>query len=650
MIGQTGSRTTTASVSPAFGPMSRFLVLYFAFAPASCIPLASKLSDEALDASPAVPKYALLQRHSSLSVAAQLPVSPFVVTNMPVVVPETSFTTTPPTTTPTTTTESANVTSTVAANTSNATANVSNAAVAAAASAAASAIPILQGVTNAPAITATTATTATTAKSASTSVTTTNTAAAAASEALAAAAAAAAAAAITTTLEGTVVNPIGVSTTTASATPAAEIIDGTITEYYWQKIDAAIANAGLLTPKPRSLNDAAPTPTPEPWLKILGTSETVEVLDTADDAADAVEDYNYATPPPPIPSSEGISNKFRKMSVLPYEMALGADLMYEISEKNTPSPLPQQAIVDQTFMAQCPMLMMGDSILISPPGCAGSSLGQWLDPSSQRTVLRWATNDQGGLDFGVDSAVSGPGSAKVAEIDQQLGFQTSNNYALYNCMGVLTYNIEETTTKVAAMSASAESTALGHDVSQTKAAVFYQYTIKLPNGTSVAQTSLFRLNHNEVNFTTLTNGIPSGSIASAQRMGSWSGEEWRSCGPAIKGWQVNFGQTKGSDLRWVSTAQDLQVAATFIVTLMAWQEETVSPDGLEHAGQAALYKSMIKSILIVVFLLVTFAAGVTVFRSKGLDKKFKRFCFKLEAVVLPMRPHVVRAAPLKPTW
>jgi hypothetical protein len=648
MIGQTGSRTTTASASP-FGSMSRFLVIYFALAPASSIPLASKLSDEAFDASPAVPKHALLQRHSSLSAAAQLPVSPFVVANIPVVVPETTFTTTPLTTTPTTTTEStkAAVTSTVAVTTSNATANVSQSAVAAAASAAASAIPILQGVTNAPAATATTATSVSTTKA---SATTTNTVVAAASEALSAAAAAAAAAAITTTLEGTVVNPIGVSTTTASATPAAEIIDGTITEYYWQKVDAAIANAGILTPKPRSLNDAAPTPTPEPWLKILGTSETVEVRDTADDAADAVEDYNYATPPPPIPSNEGISNKFRKMSVLPYEMALGADLMYEISEKNTPSPLPQQAIVDQTFMAQCPMLMMGDSVLISPPGCAGSSLGQWLDPSSQRTVLRWTTNDKGGMDFGVDSAVSGPGSAKVAEIDQQLGFQTSNSYALYNCMGVLTYNIEETTTKVAAMSPSAESTALGHDVSQTQAAVFYQYTIKLPNGTSVAQTSLFRLNHNEVNFTTLTNGIPSGSIALAQRMGSWSGEEWRSCGPAIKGWQVNFGQTKGSDLRWVSTAQDLQVAATFIVTLMAWQEETVSADGLKHAGQAALYKSIIKSILIVVFLLVTFAAGVTVFRSKGLDKKFKRFCFKLEAVVLPMRPHVVRAAPLKPTW
>ncbi|CAE8589225.1 unnamed protein product, partial [Polarella glacialis] len=362
---------------------------------------------------------------------------------------------------------------------------------------------------------------------------------------------------------GTEVQPAGpgaesANSSSTNASSKGGLVNGTITEHYWNEVDAAIAAAALVTAKPHSVNDAPPTPTPEPWSKILDTEESEEVLDTPKAAAE-IDNYELATPPPPISSAPKKSN-LRKMSVLPYNMALGATVMYEISQKNTPSPLPSQSFVDETFVAQCPMMLFAGNVLITPPRC-GSSQGTWQDPNSTRAILRWKTNDKGGVDFGVDSAVTGPGSVHMASLNEKLTLN-SNEFELFNCLGVMRYTLEEKVVKVDHMAPQAQSTAVDHDVGQTQSAVFYQYTIKHPNGSSMAQSSLYRLSHEEVNFTAFINGAPTGHvIAAAKREGKWEGDAWRTCGNKPKGWNIEFPHEKGSELITVGTIQDLQVAS-----------------------------------------------------------------------------------------
>ncbi|CAE7204458.1 cobB2, partial [Symbiodinium pilosum] len=52
------------------------------------------------------------------------------------------------------------------------------------------------------------------------------------------------------------------------------LVDGKVSTLYWAEIDRAIAAAGLVTPKPPSLNDVGPAPTPDPYTSILGVQKT----------------------------------------------------------------------------------------------------------------------------------------------------------------------------------------------------------------------------------------------------------------------------------------------------------------------------------------------------------------------------------------
>ncbi|CAE7909911.1 ydhE [Symbiodinium sp. KB8] len=205
---------------------------------------------------------------------------------------------------------------------------------------------------------------------------------------------------------------------------------------------------------------------------------------------------------------------------------------------------------------------------------------------------RWKPNDRGGVDYNVDSAVTGPGSVNFATVTEKFTLN-SNTFALYNCMNVMRYTIEETIVKVAHMAPAAQSTASDHDLGETAPAVFYQYLIKHANGSLMAQTSQYRLPETDINFTSFIPGsLQTDVFAMAKRQGRWEGTGWRDCRTPQKGWNISFPEKKGDNLVAIATVQDLQVAALAVLTLLAWREETVGSDGFEHAGQFSMYWSL----------------------------------------------------------
>lgn len=400
-----------------------------------------------------------------------------------------------------------------------------------------------------------------------------------------------------------------------------------------------------MTPKPHSVNDLGPTPTPDPYSAILGVSKT-DSSSSSDVAAQGYANYELVTPPPPFPETKPSP----KVSVLPYQMALGAEILYGMSEKVTPQPLPAQEQVDASFASQCPMVMLSNEVFITPPCEGGDGFGTWTDSLKPRKMMRWKVNGRGGLDFNVDSAVTGPGSVNFATLAEKLTL-TTNTFQLFNCMNVLRYTIEETITKVDQMAQAAQSTASDHDLGETSMAVFYQYLIRHANGSLMAQSSQYRLPETDINFTSFVPGsLHSETFAVAKRHGRWQGTDWHQCSDPQQGWNISFPSHKSSNLVAIATVQDLQVAATAVLTLLAWREESVSPDGFQHAGQSSLYWSLVSTVLWILLVLFILAVLTFVFQKISCLPKCKRFFFRLEEVLLPKRPHQVRQPVLKPAW
>merc|ERR1719191_679153 len=103
--------------------------------------------------------------------------------------------------------------------------------------------------------------------------------------------------------------------------------------------------AGQSTPAPVTANAPPEAPDPEPWKKIYDARQS-------------------------------------------YDMAIGAGILYELHEKNTPTPPPTQEFVTANFVSQCPLAMFGDKIKIRAPRC-DNTLGSWNDPMTDRAILRW---------------------------------------------------------------------------------------------------------------------------------------------------------------------------------------------------------------------------------------------------------------------
>merc|ERR550532_2348109 len=102
---------------------------------------------------------------------------------------------------------------------------------------------------------------------------------------------------------------------------------------------------------------------------VFQAHQDVKVMDTARKIQE-LNDWQYNTPKPPILSGmEKQTDEVRHMGVVPYDMQIGARIMYGLSEKNTEKPPPTQKFVDEAFVAQCPMIMFSDQLSIRAPRC-----------------------------------------------------------------------------------------------------------------------------------------------------------------------------------------------------------------------------------------------------------------------------------------
>lgn len=450
----------------------------------------------------------------------------------------------------------------------------------------------------------------------------------------------------------------GPTRTAASADLLVPLPNDTISAEYWTQVNEAIAQAARLTTPAPSFNDPLPTKPPSDWEKVFQASQVVTVVDSPQ-RSENLNNWEFATPMPPraavtadgkVISGQGQDSQLdrRHVSVVPYDMQIGARIMQSLSEKSPETPPPSQAVVDETFVAQCPILMFADTLAVRAPRC-GNPLGEWADPATDRPILRWQPNNKGGLRFGVDSAVSGQGSALFANLQEKLSIDR-NEFELFNCLNVKRYTVEESIVKVDHMAANAFTTMVDHDLSGTGQAIFYEYTIKHPNGSAVAKTTLFRLDQDTVNFTRFHDReSPVGDlIAVATRNGHWKRDQWRTCTDNPRGWQLTF--TNADKFETAASVMDLRVAAATVINLMAYRDEEVGKDGFQHVGQGQLYWSML-SVFFSLFLsavaclLVLLGCWI-----KEYDKKMKRFCFRLEQVLLPKRPINVRTPILNPAY
>jgi hypothetical protein len=427
---------------------------------------------------------------------------------------------------------------------------------------------------------------------------------------------------------------------------AAPLANDTVSAAYWAKIDAAIATASATTFAPGSSETTA---IPGAWEKVFRASrpggETSAEDLTPDEAASraALETQDGLKPGTDL--SAGIK---KPESLVPYDMQLGARIMNGLTPQNTQAPPPLQSVVTDQFVAQCPMVMFAKSLHISAPKC-GETMGMWMDPSSHRGILRWEPAKYGGVHFGVDSVVSGPGSATFAEIGQEMSLN-GNYFELTNCLNVKRYTIQEEVVQVDHIGMAVTSSAQDHDVSRTGKAWFYKYKIVAPNGTLVAQSNLFRQGQDTVNFTSYVGEVTNGpTIAQARRVGTWKASDWRKCSASERAWQVDFA-VSSRDLDTVATVMDLRVASAAALTLMAFREEAISEEtGQNRLGELDMVKGIVGSIATVILVIALFVSLVMLIRFKGWDQRLRRCCFKVEAVCLPKRPAWKRNPPLNTT-
>jgi len=387
-------------------------------------------------------------------------------------------------------------------------------------------------------------------------------------------------------------------------------------------VDDALRQAALITTPVPSFNDPVPSPPPLVWDQLLNLTNV------------ATQDSSGST--------DGVS-------VLPYTMMMGAGIMSALVYHEPSTPVPTQDMVDEGLTSRCPLILFGNSLTVRAPSC-GRDLGFWQDYSG-RAVLRWQPNEQSGIRFGVDSVVTGQGSVIFATLDEPFTLTNTYNFMLKSCLGSVIYNIQETITKVDHMASNADSTMLAHDLSQAKEAYFYQYTITFPNGSLVAQTNLYRMDHNQVNITLRNDYTAQGTlVAVANRQGNWLREKWRECSQSPRGWSLDFSSYDPKQTSTIATVQDIRMVSAAVITLMALRDEALRSDGLQNGADQSLYFSALKSVLLIIVLLVLAVVILAFFRLKSVETKMRRFCFKFEGWLLPKRPAITRTPPLHPAY
>jgi hypothetical protein len=400
------------------------------------------------------------------------------------------------------------------------------------------------------------------------------------------------------------------TTTTAQALDIPANLDA-IPPVFWTDAAKMINAAGLSTPIPEAASINAPPKLapPTPWQAVM--QEGAQPIDTR----------------------------------------LGSAVMYKLSGTPPPTPPPNQGAVGQQFVAQCPMMLFEKNLSIRHASC-GQKLGQWIDPNplNPRTVLRWHPLPAGGIYFGVDSRMTGNGSAFFADIKQQLTLW-GYHFVLRNCLGTERWRVEENVYKVDSMGKTSSTLEL-HDITSNSEAFFLKYLIKAPTGVIVAESNLFRMLTNQVNFTEYKNGINTGKLlAVATRQGQWTQTGWEACmsPTSPRGWDMYFpDDTKGHET--VATVQDIRVAFSAAITLMANRDERRGKDGLNTQGSTRMEFIFMGGFALICVLGVICVNFCMVFKASGLKEKLKRTLFESEGALLPSHPTQHRAAPLHATY
>lgn len=358
--------------------------------------------------------------------------------------------------------------------------------------------------------------------------------------------------------------------------------------------------------------------------------------------------YINAQPPKPRPTSwESVMQD----AAQPLDTKIGGSLMYSMTGGVTPTPPPTQNAIGQEFVAQCPMLLIGQDLSIRAPSCKLQE-GRWVDPSPlnpDRSILRWRPDgNANNLYFGVDSALSGPGSALFAKISEQMTL-TGYHFAMTNCMGIERWKLEENVYKIDSMG-HVTSTVELHDVTMNSKAYFLKYIIRSPTGATTAESSLFRMDQNQVNFTVFDHGGGNGKLlAVATRQGQWTKSGWSECMSASspRGWSIYFPPDGPLE---PSTVQDIRVAITGTMTLMAYRDQFRNAEGLDtEADQYETFVLMI-TLAAVFFMAILFVNFCIVFRASGIKDKLKRVLSDTQGAFLPKMPMMHHTPPFHPSY
>jgi len=279
-----------------------------------------------------------------------------------------------------------------------------------------------------------------------------------------------------------------------------------------------------------------------------------------------------------------------------------------------------------------------------------------------RDVLRWELLGNGKIRFGVDSAMSGLGAALFAEINQDMTLN-SYKFSMKNCLGIDRWHIEEMVYKVDNMG-QVSSTMEAHDINNNRVAYFFRYAIKRSDGVLVATSTLYRMGAKQVNFTEYKNGMDTGKVlAIATKRGQWENKGWHECmsPTSPRAWDLYFpvdrvlpgfkaNGTSGPSQASMATVQDIRVALTGAITLMAHRDEVRGKDGISTEGsnrQMTMFAGGIALIVLTCLLAVNFCM---VFKASGLRDKLKKTLFDSEGAFLPKTPSQQRAPVFNPTY
>jgi len=332
--------------------------------------------------------------------------------------------------------------------------------------------------------------------------------------------------------------------------------------------------------------------------------------------------------------------------------------MDKLSGGVTQTPPPAQATIDQQFVAQCPMVMFKHNLSIRGPSKCNNTRGQWIamDTNNVRPIMRWETLGNGKLSFGVDSAISGPGTALFADITQDLTLN-SYKFKVRNCLGVDRWHVEEMVYKVNSMG-HVDSTVELHDTTRNGVAYFYRYVITKPDGKLFSQSSLYRKSATKVFFNHYRDGLDTGVVlATATKQGTWTGEGWRECmsPTSPRGWSINFSPEATANGKILShatmaTVQDIRVAIAGAITLMAYRDESRGSDGINAEGGQTQMLMLAGGVALVIVVFILAVNCCMVFRASGLRDKLKRALFDSEGALMPKTPHQNRTPPFHNTY